>query len=79
MKTCRKCGEEFDEGDDEHNPVTELGDMFSETMGEPAVMTFARSAVSDQASSPCWRSTYESFGLAQTLSTAIQRLAQKLH
>lgn len=28
MKTCRRCGKEFEEGDNERNPVTELGDMF---------------------------------------------------
>ena len=32
MKTCRKCGEEFDEGDNEHDPVTGLDDIFVESM-----------------------------------------------
>ncbi len=36
MKTCGKCGEEFEEDDDEYNPAQELGDVFPETMGEPA-------------------------------------------
>ncbi|MGD0236763.1 MAG: double zinc ribbon domain-containing protein [Syntrophorhabdales bacterium] len=31
-KTCRRCGEEFEEGDNEHDLVTELGDMFVESM-----------------------------------------------
>ena len=32
MKTCTRCGEEFEEDDNEHDPVTELGDMFVESM-----------------------------------------------
>jgi hypothetical protein len=32
MKTCRRCGEEFEEGDDEHNPVTKFDDVFLKAM-----------------------------------------------
>lgn len=36
MKTCRKCGEEFGEGDDEYSPAQEPGDVYPEIPGEPA-------------------------------------------
>ena len=32
MEVCKRCGEEFEETDNERNPVTELGDMFSKGM-----------------------------------------------
>ena len=32
MKACSRCGEEFEEDDNQHDPVTELGDMFSKGM-----------------------------------------------
>jgi len=34
MKTCSKCGESFQKGDEEHNPATDLGEMFFEHTGD---------------------------------------------
>lgn len=33
MRTCSKCGESFQKGDEEHNPATDLGEMFFEHTG----------------------------------------------
>ena len=30
MRTCSKCGESFQKGDEDYNPATDLGEMFLE-------------------------------------------------
>jgi hypothetical protein len=40
MKTCRACGEEFEEGADEYNPAQDPGDMSLESVGEPEADDF---------------------------------------
>ena len=34
MKTCGKCGEEFEESDGEYNTAQELGKMFLDSTGD---------------------------------------------
>jgi hypothetical protein len=36
VKTCGRCGEAFEEGDNEYDPAQDLGDVFPEIPGEPA-------------------------------------------
>ena len=35
MKTCKECGEEFEEDSGEYNPAEELGEMFLEVRANP--------------------------------------------
>ncbi|MGC9976591.1 MAG: hypothetical protein ABSC57_07765, partial [Syntrophales bacterium] len=33
MKTCKRCGEEFEESSGDYNPAQELGEIFLDSMG----------------------------------------------
>ena len=37
MKTCRRCGEDFEESSGDYSPAQELGEMFLDSMGTSGV------------------------------------------
>ena len=47
MKTCRRCGEDFEESSGDYSPAQELGEMFLIAWAHPGLMISARSAWRD--------------------------------